>query len=101
MKRIHQEKHHDYEKVMLEEPGSDLTKVEVVTKRGTFSSEKKYAKGHPHLESARMSDDDLLIKFKSNTSNVLPYDKVIDATKTILNLEDIKSVNEMMNFLTP
>jgi 2-methylcitrate dehydratase PrpD len=101
MRKVHQKNHPDYEKVMLREPGSDLTKVEVVTERGTFTSEAKYAKGHPHLESARMSDDDLLSKFKSNTSKVLSNHKVNEAIKTILNLEDIKSIDEIMNLLTP
>lgn len=100
MDKVLQEAHSEFVKVQLKEPLSNMTTVEVFTKNKTFKAEGKYPKGLPQPEFARMTDEDLLEKFKVNVSKVLPQKKVEKVIPALIELEKLENISEIIKQVT-
>jgi 2-methylcitrate dehydratase PrpD len=77
-----------------------LNIVEVVAKGETFRSEKTqplYGRGGEK----QLSDEQLAVKFRGNASRILAQTKIDRAIGSILNLEKMTSINEVMKQFTP
>jgi 2-methylcitrate dehydratase PrpD len=100
MDKVFLETHPNFFEVQAKEPGSNMTTVEVMTKDKIFKKEGKFAKGFSHLEYSKMTDEDLVEKFKVNASKVLPKDKVEKAVGYLMELENIKDISEVVKEIT-
>jgi 2-methylcitrate dehydratase PrpD len=75
-------------------------KVEVVTTNGkTFIEERIQAKGTSHTK-FQMTEEELIEKFEHNASRILTRRKVQNATKNILELENIGNISELIEQVT-
>ncbi|MBI2953143.1 MAG: MmgE/PrpD family protein [Chloroflexi bacterium] len=95
MDKVFAEAHPDYLKVSREEPESNMTSVEVVAKGKVFKGEGKHARGFD------LTDEDLVQKFRTNATKVLPQAKVEKAISIFFELEKVESVTELVGCLTP
>jgi 2-methylcitrate dehydratase PrpD len=100
MDKVYIEPHPDFSKVQIQEPGSNMTMVEVVTDGKTFKEEGKYPRGLPSPEFLRMTDADIIEKFRDNVSKVLPREKVDRAIALMSELEDVKRISEIVEQVT-
>jgi 2-methylcitrate dehydratase PrpD len=100
MDKVFIEAHPNFIEVQLKEPLSNMTIVEVITKNRTFKEEGKYTKGLPEPEFSRMSDEELVEKFKLNVSKVLPQYKISKAIENITVLENVKNISEVVEQVT-
>jgi 2-methylcitrate dehydratase PrpD len=100
MDKVFQEVHPDFVKVQLKEPLSNMTTVEVMSNGKTFKEEGKYPKGLPEPDFARMTDVDLVEKFKVNVSKVLPQDRVEKAVAILMNLEKSGDIPDVVKQVT-
>lgn len=67
-------------------------KVEVDARGQMFEAETMYSKG-TNVDGYRMTDEDLIAKFKSNSGLLLSDRQMERATEMILNLEDLEDIN--------
>ena len=88
--------HPDFWKVRDKEPGANMTTVEVVARGKTFKEEGKFHKLAPTRELAHLNADDLVKKFNNATADVLSKDKASQAIDTILKLEQVKDISEVI-----
>lgn len=91
--------HPHFDEIMLKGKMNSLSKVEVVAKGRTFSEEKGWMKGDPFPEEARITDEELVEKFRNNGRGVLPTDRIDKAVKLIFGLDQIKDVRELTHSL--
>ena len=101
MQKVDQEAHPDFVKVQAQEPLSNMTTVEVSAKGRTFVAEGKYPRGLPEPDFARMTDEEVLEKFKANVSRVLSPERADKAAEVLLNLERVAHIGECVRILTP
>jgi 2-methylcitrate dehydratase PrpD len=95
------ENHPDSRKIRIKEPSANLTSVQVLAKGKTFKQEGKYLKLASNHEASRMTTNDLVEKFKGNASKAVSQNRVDKAIKTLLNLEDLKDISELIRLFTP
>lgn len=100
MKKVSFLPHPEFTKVFSENPRTDLSLVEVVAKGQTFKQETMFAKGTHSPREFRMTDEELVEKFKSNVSRVLPESKIDRAVESLLGLEKVENVAEIMRLVT-
>jgi len=100
MDKIQIEAHPDFFEVQAKEPGSIMTTVEVTTSKGTFKEEGKFARGFSHSESTKLSDDDLLKKFRENASKAISKNKVEKAIAMLMDLEKVGNISEVVKQVT-
>ena len=93
MDKVSAAPHPEYEKMILEDPASRVGKVDVVARGRIFSEERRYRIGSPATEETRMTDGELVDKFKRNAARVLPSEKIEKLSDMILRLEDIDNVS--------
>ncbi len=89
-----------YGELLLEDPRSPITRVDVVARGKTFTEERRWIKGNPYPESARMTDKDLIEKFKNNASGVLPHEKQDRAVEAIMEIEKLDNIGELIKQIT-
>ena len=89
----------EYGKQHLKYPGSSIARVEVVAKGRILSEERIYAKGSPVADS-RMTDDELIEKFRHNASRILTKDSIDNALTILLRLEESADISEMIRYVT-
>ncbi len=90
-----------YGELLLEDPRSPVTMVEVAARGQTFTEERRWIKGNPYPQSARMTDEDLINKFKNNGSGILSPAKLDRAAEAIMGIEKLESVRELIKQITP
>jgi 2-methylcitrate dehydratase PrpD len=103
MDKVFVESHPDFAKVSLDwtkKQGSTISSVEVVAKGNIYKEQGEYARGCPHQEWARMTDQDLADKFKENTADRLPGEKIDRALTNIMELENLRSINDIIKDVT-
>jgi len=100
MNKVTFDTHPDFIKKMLEDPMNMLSSVEVVAKGKTFTAEKTWAKGDPYPEIARMTDDELIQKFRNNACRILSQDKLDSVIKLVFELEELADVSELAECLS-
>ncbi len=70
--------------------------VQVVAKGKVFRKERAFPKGRALPESLKLTDSELIDKFKSNASWVLTEGRINELVNAILCLEKVKDVSEVM-----
>ena len=90
----------EYAELKKTEPGSFYGRVEIDLKDGTTLSDfTKYPRGSNHGE-LRLSDEELIERFKICASVILPNHKIEKALYIILNLEQYDSLDPLMKAIT-
>jgi 2-methylcitrate dehydratase PrpD len=95
MQKVKCKAHPDYGRTRQKYPKSHLGMVEVVAKGNTFREERMYHRGFP-IENFRVTDEELIVKFKHNASRILRRDKIERAVKALLELETMEDVAGLM-----
>jgi len=98
-KRITCQGHPQFGKQRQKDPSSSLSKVEVVAKGKTFTEERTHPKGTSGTD-VQMTDEELVEKFRHNASRILAQDKIENAVNSLLNLEKLKNISELMKQIT-
>ena len=92
--------HPDYGKKMFQDPRKPLSRVEVVAKgKTTYTEEKDWKKGNPWPEKAKLSDKELINKFKNNSVAIIGEKNTKNAIELIMNLEDVNEISVLTNKL--
>ncbi len=99
MDRVSVEVHPRYVEVLVKEPNARIGGAKVEARGKIFSEERKYRKGSPISEETKMTDEELLDKFKRNTTRILPSKKIDKASSQLMELEEIESWNTIMDNL--
>jgi 2-methylcitrate dehydratase PrpD len=85
----------------LKDPMAEPWSAEVVAKGQTFKRTSLYRKGLWRPEEFRVTDEELIEKFRENVRKVLPLDKTDKIVQTMFELEKLKSVAELMEMVAP
>lgn len=99
MNKVSFKPHPHFDEIMLKGRMSSLSRVEVVARGRTFSEEKTWMKGDPFPEEARITDEELVEKFRNNGRGVLPNDRIEKAVKLIFGLDEIEDIRELIHNL--
>jgi 2-methylcitrate dehydratase PrpD len=100
MDKVSHEPHPDYMKMLQEDPNTRLAKVEVLARGRRFVKESKYPRGSQSIPEARMSDEELVAKFKRNAARSLPWRKIDRAVDQLMALQQVPDVSALMSGLT-
>jgi 2-methylcitrate dehydratase PrpD len=73
--------------------------VEIDARGKTFNAETNYSRG-TDMEGYKMTDNDLISKFKTNSGTILFDERIDKAVDTIMNLEKLSNINDMTRFIT-
>jgi len=96
MDKIEHEVHPDYVKLLTTQGASRPARLEIRARGQVFAGERRYPKGSPSPEpDSRMSDAELVEKFKRNAEGVLAdaaQDEVIDRVMNIEGQPDIRAL---------
>jgi 2-methylcitrate dehydratase PrpD len=95
MEKVSGQPHPYFEKALLEDSQSRIGKVEVLARGGTLTEERKYRKGSPATPQTRMSDGELVQKFRHNATRVLTAEAIDRAAQMILGLDDLEDISEL------
>ncbi len=79
--------------------GTSYMQIEVQAKGKTHFKSIDYQKGADH-PSSRMTDDELIDKFSANVERTIPTFKIEKAIKTIMELERVKHVSDLIETIT-
>lgn len=85
----------------LKDPETRRAAVKVVAKGITFEGETKYPKGTWKPEEARNTDAELVNKFVDNVSKIMSSSRANEVAQTILELEKMENVGELMKMVAP
>jgi len=86
----------------LEDPAARKMGAEVVAKGKTFTEKINFLKWHyGGPQEFRLTDEEIVEKFRDFASRVLPLDKVNRVAETVLNLEKLEDVAELMEMVAP
>jgi 2-methylcitrate dehydratase PrpD len=95
MDKVTVQAHPDFERVIKQEPGSRIGKVDVLARGRIFTEEHKYRKGSPASEQTRMTDEELVAKFGHNVERVLHGNKAAELADALMNLEEVADVSRL------
>lgn len=98
MKKVSCQGHPEYGKLHSKDPSSTIGLVEVVAK-GKIFREEKFSRAFPTTD-VIITDDYLVEKFSQNASRVLTQNKIEKVVKSILELETIENISELMKQVT-
>jgi len=73
-------------------------KVEIDARGKTFEAEAMYSRG-TDVEGYRMTDDDLIAKFKANSGILLSDSRMDKAVQLIMDLENLEDLNDLTKYL--
>lgn len=80
------------------EPNSWPARVEVLANGKTYIKETKYSRG-TDIEGYRLSDEDIIKKFKVNATRVLTQTKIDKTIKYLMDLENAEDVSELFKLI--
>ena len=83
------------------DPSANLMSAEVVSSRGTFKKQSLQNKGRSRPAECRMTDEELVDKFKENVSKVFSSDAATKAVRAVFDLEKAANVAALMEVLAP
>ncbi|WP_051481709.1 MmgE/PrpD family protein [Paraburkholderia nodosa] len=102
MGKVTHEVHPDYVALLSGHAASRPAKIEVQARGKTFVGERRYPKGSPSPESSSfMTNDELAVKFRRNTEDVLSAARIDDVIDTVFHLENLGNVEALMRMLGP
>lgn len=99
MKKVRSGPHPNYAKAIQEDPTSTLSEVGISARGRVFSEERTHHKGSPALQTTRMSDSELMAKFRANASGVLSSDRIDRSIELIMSLEMMEDVSQLTESL--
>jgi len=94
------EPHPNSQKIRIKEPSANMSSVEVVAKGKVFKEEGKYIKLASSFASSHVTAEDLVKKFTGNASKAVSKEKVTKAIETLLNLEKLGSVSDLIKLVS-
>ena len=101
MDKVTFDAHPNYLEALTDDPRSRMAKVEITARGKTFSEERRYPKGSPSpLPETFMTNDELIAKFKHNAQRILPWHKIDQAVRAVMELEDIADISELMDLVS-
>ncbi|MFC2021310.1 MmgE/PrpD family protein [Chloroflexota bacterium] len=100
MNKVEFGRHPDFEKLAHQDARNMVSSIEVTAMGKTFKEEKTWAKGDSFLEEARMSDEDLVNKFRSNTCRTLTQDKIGNAIEAVFEFQNIRNISTLLSHLS-
>jgi hypothetical protein len=77
------------------------TSVEVVAKKGTFTAESSDIPGDTWNARARLSDEEIVTKFRNNACHVLTDARINSVIETVNKLDKIKDIAELTKLVAP
>ena len=77
------------------------TSIEVVSAKGTFTAESTDIPGDSWNPKAKMSEEEIIAKFRNNSSHMLSDAQVSRVAGTIRSLEEVNDISEFTRLLTP
>jgi len=93
--------HEDFGTSMLEDPITRVMSVEVLAKGKTYKEKSRYIEWSWRPEEVRATDEDLVDKFNEIVSGFLSSDRIKKATDTLLKLEEVEDIKDLMEMLVP
>ena len=100
MDRVTFEPHPDYVRAITEHPSSRPSRVEVDARGATFVAERSFPKGSPSPDpTTTMTTDELVAKFATNASGVIPEAQIVAVVEAILHLETSADVGVVIRQL--
>jgi 2-methylcitrate dehydratase PrpD len=100
MERVNYHPHPDYDQSISARPASRPSRVEVVARGTTYSTERSYPKGTPSPDpSTRMTDDELVAKFRVNADGRLSASAIGSVVEAVLNLDRVDDVAKLMRLV--
>ncbi|MDP2953141.1 MAG: MmgE/PrpD family protein [Chloroflexota bacterium] len=100
MKKITFAPHPDYAQALAKDGRANPSRVEVDVDGQTLREERDYPRGVRHREGEIIGDDELIEKFRNNTSRHLPWDRIDRAMDALWNLEKVECVEELMQLVS-
>jgi 2-methylcitrate dehydratase PrpD len=101
-KRTTFQAHPDYTAALLDNPAARRSRVEVVARGTTFTTERAYPKGSPSPEpSTYMTDAELIAKFRHNVEGVIAVGAATELIDAVRNLQDVRNVADLISLLRP
>jgi 2-methylcitrate dehydratase PrpD len=96
MDKVRVEAHPEFEKILQEDPDSRVGKVEINARGKRFTEERRYRKGSPATGESRMTDRELVEKFKHNAARVWTHEKIEKLPDLVFRLEDMDDISHLM-----
>lgn len=93
--------HKDFGPSMLEDPIARVMSVKVWARGKEFKETSRYIDWSWRPDEVRAADKDLVDKFNDIAMGVLPSDKIKKATDTLLKLEEVEDIKDLMEMLVP
>ena len=91
----------DFGLAKLEDPRTFQMRIEVDAKGKRFKQKVPYVKGAWEPKEFRLTDEKLVKKFTDNASRVLNLSSANKAAQTILELENLKDIAQLMEIVGP
>ena len=92
----------DYGRIVVDDPQKRWSsRVEVLAGGGRFVEESILPKGDHSNKLTRLSDEELAEKFRNCSSRALVREKTEEASRTILELEKVAVISDLVKKLTP
>ena len=101
MDKINHQPHPECMRMLREDPNTRVARVEVQARGRSFSVESKYPRGSQSTPQTRMSDAEMLAKFRRNAERSLPWRNIDRAADRLMGIEDVSDVADLMQGLTP
>ncbi len=95
MKKVNCHAHPRFEEAARTNPRNSIGMVEVIARGDKFREERMYYKGTPFTD-VKATDEELVGKFKRNASGILTRDNIDKAVSSLLRLEDMEDIRELM-----
>jgi len=109
MKKVNVFEHPKLKEVVYDQIGADLypgiyrfpSEIVIKARGKDYRGYSEYAKGHDAIEDSRLSDEEIIEKFITNASHVLSMEKSRTIIDRVMNLERLKTIRELTQFLRP
>lgn len=95
MQKVRTLPHPGFEAALAENPHSRIGKVEIDARNTTFAEERRFRKGSPATPETRMSDAEIVAKFKHNAGRILTAEAMDRLADGILRLEDADDIETL------
>jgi len=83
----------------MKDSASRLSKVEITARGQVFSKEVRFGPRHQTYEEFKVTNEELANKFRHLSSRVLPWSKIDRAVDTVMNLEKVNDVSQLVQQL--
>jgi 2-methylcitrate dehydratase PrpD len=100
MRKVSYQIHPDWASSIASDPAARPSRIEVDARGRTFVAELRYPRGTPGAAGGvAMTDQELTDKFRTNADGIIPPHTVEDAISSIMDLESVDDVSELLKSL--